>query len=190
MCKKKDEIRARRAGKTWESFWPPSQLHILGSMAAEANLELMRRAIWLATQNVVTRAGGPFAAPIVRDGRIVGEGVNTVTASHDPTAHGEVNAIRAAARNLGTFTLAGCQLYASCQPCPMCLAAAYWARIEAVYYSASSADAARAGFDDALLYAEFRKERPVPSIAASQLLGEEAWESFAAWIASANKIKY
>jgi tRNA(Arg) A34 adenosine deaminase TadA len=159
-------------------------------MAAEAHLELMRRAIWLATQNVVTGAGGPFAALIVRDGRIVGEGVNTVTASNDPTAHGEVNAIRAAARNLGTFTLAGCQLYASCQPCPMCLAAAYWARIEAIYYGASSADAARAGFDDELLYEEFRKQRPLRTVAATQLLGDEAWESFEAWMASASKIEY
>jgi tRNA(Arg) A34 adenosine deaminase TadA len=159
-------------------------------MPAAAHLELMRRAIWLATQNVVTGAGGPFAALIVRDGRIVGEGVNSVTASHDPTAHGEVNAIRAAAKNLGTFTLVGCQLYASCQPCPMCLAAAYWARIEAVYYGASSADAARAGFNDEFLYEEFRKQQPLRTVAATQLLGDEAWESFEAWMATPNKIEY
>ncbi len=150
----------------------------------------MRRAIALATENVVSGKGGPFAALIVRDGRIVGEGVNTVTASNDPTAHGEVNAIRAAARALGTFTLAGCQLYTSCEPCPMCLAAAYWARIEAVYYGSSAADAARAGFDDAYLYEEFRKVPAARALPATQLLGNEAWASFAAWIASGSKVPY
>ena len=99
-------------------------------MPGRANPEFLRRAIRLATENVVTGRGGPFAAVIVREGKIVGEGVNTVTASHDPTAHGEVNAIRAAARALGTFTLAGCELYTSCEPCPMCLAASYWARLD------------------------------------------------------------
>lgn len=150
----------------------------------------MRRAIWLATENVVTGTGGPFAALVVRDGRIVGEGINTVTAAIDPTAHGEVNAIRAAAKTLGTFTLAGCQLYSSCQPCPMCLAAAYWARIDQIFYAASSADAARAGFKDAFLYEELRKEPAARALPATQLLGDEAWESFAAWIASEKKIEY
>jgi len=159
-------------------------------MAHSANPEFLRRAIALATRNVVSGAGGPFAALIVRDGRIVGEGVNTVTATIDPTAHGEVNAIRAAAKALGTFTLAGCELYTSCEPCPMCLAAAYWARIEAIYYGASAADAARAGFDDAFLYAEFRKDQPARALLATQMLGDEAWASFAAWNASPNKVKY
>jgi tRNA(Arg) A34 adenosine deaminase TadA len=102
-----------------------------------------------------------------------------------------VNAIRAAAKALGTFTLAGCRLYSSCQPCPMCLAAAHWARMDAVFYGASAEDAARAGFDDAFLYDELRKnpaERKL--LPATQLLGEEAWASFAAWIASAHKIAY
>jgi tRNA(Arg) A34 adenosine deaminase TadA len=159
-------------------------------MAEAANPEFLRRAIWLATQNVVTGAGGPFGAVVVRDGRIVGEGANTVTTTNDPTAHGEVNAIRAAAKALGTFTLTGCQLYSSCQPCPMCLSAAYWARIQAVYYGASSADAARAGFDDAFLYEEFRKAPSARTIPAAQMLAGEAWESFAAWIASSTKIEY
>jgi tRNA(Arg) A34 adenosine deaminase TadA len=144
----------------------------------------------MATKNVVTGKGGPFAAVIVRDGKIVGEGVNTVTTSHDPTAHGEVNAIRAAAKALGTFSLAGCELYTSCEPCPMCLAASYWARLDAIYYGANAADAARAGFDDAHLYEELRKEHDARSLPSTQLLGDEAWASFQAWIDAANKIEY
>jgi tRNA(Arg) A34 adenosine deaminase TadA len=159
-------------------------------MTAAPNPEFLRRAIQLATENVTSGAGGPFAALIVRDGRIVAEAANSVTTTNDPTAHGEVNAIRAACKALGTFTLAGCDLYTSCQPCPMCLAAAYWARIEAVYYGASAADAARAGFDDASLYQEFRKDSVDRKIPATQLLGDEAWASFAAWMASANKVEY
>ena len=159
-------------------------------MPGKANPEFLRRAISLATENVVTGRGGPFAAVIVRDGKIVGEGVNTVTASHDPTAHGEVNAIRAATRALGTFSLAGCELYTSCEPCPMCLAAAYWARVDAIYFGASAADAARAGFDDAFLYEEMRKSLGERSLPSSQLIGDEAWASFQAWLASPNKIKY
>jgi tRNA(Arg) A34 adenosine deaminase TadA len=150
----------------------------------------MRRAIALATQNAAGGAGGPFAAVVVRQGRIVGEGVNTVTATHDPTAHGEVNAIRAACKALDSFSLAGCELYTSCQPCPMCLAACYWARLDAVYYGAKAADAARAGFDDAFLYEEFRKDDAARALPATQLFGDEAWASFAAWIESETKIKY
>jgi guanine deaminase len=154
------------------------------------NPEFLRRAIALATQNVVSGAGGPFGAVIVREGEIVGEGANSVTATNDPTAHGEVNAMRAAAKALGTFTLAGCALYSSCEPCPMCLAAAYWARLDAVYYGACAADAARAGFDDAFLYAELRKDARERTMHSAQLLGEEAWASFAAWLAAPNKIEY
>jgi len=159
-------------------------------VTARPNPEFLRRAIHLATQNVASGAGGPFGAVIVRDGRIVGEGANTVTATHDPTAHGEVNAIRAAAQQLGSFSLAGCELYTSCEPCPMCLAAAYWARVDAIYFGASAADAARAGFDDAVFYAELAKpaaERQTPS---TQLLGDEAWASFEAWLQSSKKIEY
>ena len=159
-------------------------------MAGQPNPELLRRAIALATENVVSGSGGPFAALVVRDGKIVGEGANTVTITCDPTAHAEVNAIRAAAKELGTFTLAGCELYTSCEPCPMCLAAAYWARVDAVYYGASAADAARAGFDDAFLYVEMRKNFADRKLRAAQLLEDEAWASFAAWIASPNKIEY
>ena len=159
-------------------------------MSSAPNPEFLRRAIELATENVVRGRGGPFAALIVRDGKIVAEAANSVTATNDPTAHGEVNAIRAAARALGTFTLAGCELYTSCQPCPMCLAAAYWSRIQAIYYGASAADAARAGFGDAFLYDEFRKDEAGRSLPAAQLLGDEAWASFAAWMASTDKVEY
>ena len=159
-------------------------------MSRQANPEFLRRAIALAIQNVNSGGGGPFAAVVVREGQIVGEGVNTVTAGHDPTAHGEVNAIRAACKQLGAFSLAGCELYTSCEPCPMCLAACYWARIDAIYYGSSAADAARAGFDDAFLYAEFRKDQPERALPATQLLSDEAWASFAAWLASPNKVEY
>jgi len=154
------------------------------------NPEFLRRAIALATENVVSGKGGPFAAVIVKGGQIVGKGANSVTSTNDPTAHGEVNAIRAACKALNTFTLAGCELYTSCEPCPMCLAASHWARLDAVYYGASAADAARAGFDDAFLYDEFRKDAAARSLPARQLLADEAWASFAAWLASPNKIEY
>jgi guanine deaminase len=154
------------------------------------NPEFLRRAIALATENVTSGRGGPFGAVIVREGKIVGEGANSVTATNDPTAHAEVTAIRAAAKALGTFMLAGCELYTSCEPCPMCLAASYWARLDRVYYGACAADAARAGFDDAFLYAEFKKDQPERTLPAVQLLGDEAWVSFAAWIASDIKIAY
>jgi tRNA(Arg) A34 adenosine deaminase TadA len=156
----------------------------------EPNPEFLRRAIALATENVRSGSGGPFAAVIVRGGRIVGEGVNTVTATHDPTAHGEVNAIRAACKALATFTLEGCELYTSCQPCPMCLAASYWARLDVIYYGASDTDAARAGFDDAFLYAEFHKDQAGRALSAVQMLADEAWASFAAWLEAPNKTPY
>ena len=139
---------------------------------------------------MITATGGPFAAVVVREGKIVGEGANSVTVTNDPTAHAEVNAIRSAAKALRTFDLAGCELYSSCEPCPMCLAAAYWARLDAVYYGASAADAARAGFDDAFLYAELRKDASQRKLSSTQLLADEAWASFAAWIASPNKVEY
>ena len=159
-------------------------------MPHEANPEFLRHAIRLATRNALNGAGGPFGAVIVRNGRVIGEGVNTVAACHDPTAHAEVNAIRAAAKTLGSFSLDGCELYSSCEPCPMCLAAAYWARVDAIFYGASAADAARAGFDDALLYREFAKSRAERTLPATQLLADEARTSFDAWIKSPNKVDY
>lgn len=154
------------------------------------NPEFLRRAIALATENVLGGTGGPFGAVIVRDGRIVGEGANSVTSTYDPTAHAEVNAIRAACRALGTFVLTGCELYTSCEPCPMCLAASYWSRVDAIYYGCSAADAARGGFDDAFLYAEFQKDQKFRALPARQMLADEAWASFDAWLASPIKIPY
>ena len=159
-------------------------------MNRQPHLEFLRRAIALATENVISGRGGPFAALIARDGKVIAEGVNMVTATNDPTAHGEVTAIRAACNALGTFSLDGCELYTSCEPCPMCLAASHWARLDTVFYGASAEDAAKAGFDDAYLYDEFRKDPAERSLPAAQFLRDEAWVSFAAWMASPNKIEY
>ncbi|MBT9329885.1 nucleoside deaminase [Paracidobacterium acidisoli] len=159
-------------------------------MPPKANPELMRRAIALATENVRSGAGGPFAAIIVRNGEIVGEGVNTVTRTNDPTAHGEVNAIRNACAALHVFHLQGCEIYTSCEPCPMCLGAIYWARLDAIYYGNSSEDAARAEFHDALLYRELRLPPAARQIPSERLLGDEAWESFQTWLESPIKIEY
>jgi guanine deaminase len=159
-------------------------------MPPAPNPDFLRRAIALATQNVLTARGGPFGAVIVRGGKIIGEGANSVTATHDATAHAEVVAIRSACRTLSAFSLEGCELYTSCEPCPMCLSASYWARLDCVYYACSAEDAAKAGFDDAFLYAEFRKPQPDRTLPATQLLRDEAWVSFEAWLASPNKIEY
>jgi len=150
----------------------------------------MQRAIALATENVRSSAGGPFGAVIVKYGKVVGEGVNTVTATNDATAHAEVTAIRDACRNLNTFDLTGCVLYTSCEPCPMCWAACYWAHISTIYYGNRAEDAARIHFDDAFLYQQLalpREQRTIPEL---ELLHDEAWESFQAWADSANKLEY
>ena len=154
------------------------------------NPVFLRRAIELATQNVLAGTGGPFAALIVRDGEVVAEAANSVTTTNDPTAHGEVNAIRKACATLGTFSLEGCEIYTSCEPCPMCLAAIYWARLGAIYYGSSQQDAAKAGFDDAFLYEEFRKSPSERSISAAQLLQTEAWQAFAMWQVTPSKVDY
>jgi tRNA(Arg) A34 adenosine deaminase TadA len=150
----------------------------------------LRRAIELATQNVLAGTGGPFAAVIVRAGEVIAEAANSVTTNNDPTAHGEINAIRKACAALNSFTLAGCEIYSSCEPCPMCLAAIYWARLGAIYYGSNQQDAATAGFDDAFLYEELRRSQDNRSIPSVQLLQSEAWEAFAAWISTPAKVDY
>ena len=117
------------------------------------NEELMRRAIALSEASVL-KGGGPFGAVIAKNGEIIAEASNSVTIDHDPTAHAEVNAIRQAARELGTFDLSGCDIYTSCEPCPMCLGAIYWAHLDTIYYANNRKDAARIGFDDDLIYRE------------------------------------
>ena len=159
-------------------------------MSLVPNSEFMRHAIALATENVRTGAGGPFAAVIVRAGEIVGQGVNTVTRTNDPTAHGEVNAIRNACQKLETFRLNDCQIYTSCEPCPMCLAAIYWAHLDAIYYGNTAEDAARVAFDDAFLYRELALPHAARSIPSQRLLGEDAWESFQLWHDSTIKVDY
>ncbi|HTD57059.1 MAG TPA: nucleoside deaminase [Silvibacterium sp.] len=159
-------------------------------MPTNPNPAFMQRAIQLAVENVRTGNGGPFAAVVVRDGEIVGEGANSVTRRNDPTAHAEVNAIRNACQALNTFALKGCEIYTSCEPCPMCLAAIYWARIEAIYFGSDSSDAARAGFDDSYFYEEIRLHRDARSVPLRQILSEEAWQSFQAWIDAPEKTEY
>lgn len=134
--------------------------------------------------------GGPFGAVIVCDGRIIGRGANQVTPSNDPTAHAEIVAIRAACRALGTFQLTGCELYASCEPCPMCLAAAYWARVDRIWFANTRQDAAGVGFDDEFLYEELMRSQDERRIPISQLMRDEAQAAFEAWKSKADRIEY
>jgi guanine deaminase len=158
-------------------------------VAEAANPDFMRRAIALALANV-REGGGPFGAVIARDGRIVAEGVNRVTATNDPTAHAEVVAIRAACGALGAFQLDGCDLYTTCEPCPMCLGAIYWARTARVFYACSAGDAAAAGFDDAFIYDELYLPHAEREIPMTQLMREESLPIFTAWKQSEGKTEY
>jgi guanine deaminase len=157
---------------------------------AQGNPEFMQQAIRLATENVTSGRGGPFGAVVVKDGKVIATGTNQVTASNDPTAHAEVVAIRNACTVLGTFQMPGCEVYTSCEPCPMCLAALYWSRCAAIFYGNNAADAARAGFDDSFLYDEVKKPLEERSIPITRLLAEEAIESFEVWKQSPFKVDY
>jgi len=152
--------------------------------------QFLREAIRLATQKMLAGEGGPFGAVVVRDGQIVGTGWNRVTTCNDPTAHAEVNAIRDACSRLRTFCLEGCELYSSCEPCPMCLAAVYWARLDRIYYAATRDDAAAAGFDDAHIYEDISKPIRDRSLAAEQLLRSEGIVSFDAWMKKEDRVPY
>ncbi len=147
-------------------------------------------AIDLATENARSGAGGPFGAVIVKNGELVATGANHVTASNDPTAHAEVTALRNAARKLGSFELQGCTIYSSCEPCPMCLGAIYWARCEALYFGSTAEDAKAAGFDDAFIYDELRKGVNERSLPTSNVLRDEAAESFEAWKEFEQRVHY
>jgi len=156
----------------------------------EQNKKFMAEAIRLAENNVHSSNGGPFGAVVVKDGKIVGAGGNKVTSDNDPTAHAEIVAIRKAAKNLGTFDLSGCEIYASCEPCPMCLGAIYWARIDKLYYAATKDDAAKADFDDSFIYAEFAKPKDQRKLQSVQMMREEAVKVFEEWIKKEDKIPY
>jgi guanine deaminase len=151
--------------------------------------DFMRRAIALAEDNV-GRGGGPFGAVVVCGGEIVAEATNRVTASNDPTAHAEVEAIRAACRRLGRFHLSGCEIYTSCEPCPMCLGAVYWARLDRIWYAAHREHAAAAGFSDQLIYQETPLSPGERTIPSAPLLPEEGDRPFAAWNEAAAKVPY
>ena len=151
--------------------------------------QLIGRAIRLSVENVA-QGGGPFGAVVARGGEIVAEGVNRVTALNDPTAHAEVQAIRLAAQRLGRFDLSDCELYASCEPCPMCLGAIYWARLSRLYYAATQHDAAAAGFDDALIYREMALAPSLRRLPTASLSREEALEAFRCWREQADRIDY
>ena len=138
----------------------------------------------------VQSGGGPFGAVIVRDGEIIARGENRVTVCNDPTAHAEVSAIREAAARMGTYDLSGCEIYSSCEPCPMCLGAIYWARLDRLYYAGTRADAANVGFDDAHIYEELPLEPSQRDLPTESLLREEAQRVFEAWAEKADKKEY
>jgi len=150
----------------------------------------MRRAIALSLENVRSGRGGPFAAVVVRGGEIIGEGTNQVTSSNDPSAHAEMLAVRAACRRLEHFQLAGCEIYTSCEPCPMCLGLIYWARPDKVYYANTAEDAAAIGFDDSRIYRELASPPAARSIPMMQMLRHEALAAFRAWDAKPDKVRY
>jgi guanine deaminase len=151
--------------------------------------EFMRRAIRLSLANV-KKGGGPFGAVIVKNGTIISAGVNKVTENKDPTAHAEVQAIRKASKKLKTFDLSDCEIYSSCEPCPMCLSAIYWARIDRIYYGNSGIDAAKAGFRDDFIYRELGKPLKKRKLKITQHLRDEALMSFEMWALSDNKTEY
>jgi guanine deaminase len=152
--------------------------------------EFMKRAIALALENVRSGSGGPFGALITKEGRVIAEGTNRVTSTNDPTAHAEVVAIREACRVLRDFQLTGSDLYTTCEPCPMCLGAIYWARPARIFYAATAADAADAGFDDAFIYEELKIMPAKRRIPMTQFLREDSLVIFSAWKKQENKTPY
>lgn len=153
------------------------------------NEKMMRKAISLSIQNV-KNGGGPFGAVIVKDGKIIATGVNGVTQKNDPTAHAEVTAIRKATRKLATFDLSGCEIYTSCEPCPMCLGAIYWARISTMYYANTKTDAREIGFDDSFIYDEIALQPQHRRLITQQKLRDEAILAFRAWAGKEDKVEY
>lgn len=154
------------------------------------NKEFMQLAIDTALDNIKNNNGGPFGAVIVKDGMLIAKSPNTVTTSNDPTAHAEINAIRLACKELKTFDLSGCEIYSSCEPCPMCLSAIYWARISKVYYAADRFDAKKAGFDDSFIYNEISLSEKERSIYMENAMHKEGQLPFELWEETENKTKY
>lgn len=154
------------------------------------NPDHLREAIALARKGMSSNAGGPFGAVIVRKNRVIGRGWNQVTSTNDPTAHAEIIAIRDACRTLGTWSLVGCELYSSCEPCPMCRATVYWARLDRVYYGATSDDAAAAGFDDRRICQELAKAPGSRSVPMNCFLRDEALEVFRDWRSKPDRVPY
>jgi guanine deaminase len=152
--------------------------------------DFMRRAIALSRQNLEKQDGGPFGSVVVKDGRIVGEGRNMVISSNDPTAHAEIVAIRAATQALGTFDLTGCEIYASCEPCPMCLGAILWARIGRLYHACDRHDAKAIGFDDELFYSEVIRPPAQRVLPLERLLSDDARAVFKEWAADPARVRY
>jgi guanine deaminase len=150
----------------------------------------MSQAIELSIENVRSGRGGPFAAVVVKDGKIIAQGTNLVTTTNDPTAHAEIVAIREASRALGNFQLSGCEMYTTCEPCPMCLGAIYWARPAKVYFASTGKDAAAHGFDDAFIFEELQRPLDGRRIPMVQLMREEALAAFRAWDEKADRIEY
>lgn len=153
------------------------------------NEELMRKAIELSIENVAN-GGGPFGAVIARNGEIIATGVNRVTANNDPTAHAEVSAIRAAAEKLCRFDLSDCEIFTSCEPCPMCLGAIYWARLNKIYFANNKTDAKNIGFDDSFIYDELALPRDQRHLSAEEMMRNEAIKAFEAWTKKTDKIEY
>jgi len=152
--------------------------------------DFLREAITLSEEKMLAGEGGPFGAVVVREGQIIGRGWNRVTSTSDPTAHAEIVAIRDACQQLQTFSLEGCTLYSSCEPCPMCLGAIYWSRVDRLVFAAGREDAAAAGFDDAFFYDEFSKPLSGQKLPARQLLREDALEAFRLWRAKVDRQAY
>jgi len=151
--------------------------------------KFMERAIELSIESV-NIGGGPFGCVIVKDDKIVAEGSNEVTLINDPTAHGEIVAIRQACKNFNNFDLNGCELYSTCEPCPMCLSAIYWAHIDKIYYANTRDDAQKIDFDDSLIYSEFKKNIDKRKISMIQMMREEALKAFELWDKKKDKVKY
>ena len=152
--------------------------------------EFMARAIALSMENVRSGRGGPFGTVVVKDGKIIAESANSVAETNDPTAHAEMMAIREACKKLGSFELKGCEIYTSCEPCPMCLGAIYWARPARVYFANTAADAAKAGFDDAFIYQELARPHAQRKIPRTQIMRDEALAAIREWEEKPDKIGY